>query len=242
MPVPDRMEKAAQQVVPSEYGLEGRRGLHPDRLLQVLLQTGLPVETLLLVIGVEVADDVPADRQIGRADRLIGQQSENETAPRGEGLVGTSVVVPVAFRLGEQAARCPSVEPLFGQGVLNMQIPPLRHPVGVICSGLRRCHGVLPVGAPLQPFVIGDVPGQSGGEQPGDKRNVQFPGAAVAVISRGGFRGVGTPERCRLLREDEGRGKRSEYLFQRLRVDSGGQQRADLHPVALGPLLRVGIG
>ena len=67
------MEKAAQQVVPSEYGLEGRRGLHPDRLLQVLLQTGLPVETLLLVIGVEVADDIPADRQIGRADRLIGQ-------------------------------------------------------------------------------------------------------------------------------------------------------------------------
>lgn len=137
-------------------------------------------------------------------------------------------------------------------------------PIGIVLPGGRRRNGV-PVFA-NERFIIRYVVGKSRDEEPREERNPQLPGAAVGIIpgrsiryrrcrlngglqpfplhtnQRNGSRSCGLRRRSGRIRKEEGRGKRPEYLLERLRFGPGGEQRTNLHPVAFGPALRIGIG
>ena len=234
-----RIEKTAQQVVPAEKRLERIDPLHAEHLAEIGLQPLLPAEVILPVVGIKVADDVPAHRHIGHPHSPVREQPEDEAAPRGEAGLCAPVSVPAAPGIGEQAACRRRVESLAGQCMLDVEDSLAGDPIGIVLPGGRRRNGV-PVFA-NERFIIRYVVGKSRDEEPREERNLQLPGAAVGIIpgrsiryrrfrlngglqpfplhtnQRNGSRSCRLRRRSGRIRKEEGRGKRPEYLLQRLR-------------------------
>ena len=118
--------------------------------------------------------------------------------------------------------------------MLDVEDAPSEEPVGVVAPGHGRRDRV-PAHA-NEPFIIRYVIGKTRNEEPRDEGNMKLPGAAVEIIGGGsircvrrrcgvrsqrirqyGLRGCILGRRGGDVREKEGRGKRSEYLLQRLR-------------------------
>lgn len=168
-----RIEKTAQQVVPSEKRLERIDPLHAEHLAEIGLQPLLPAEVILPVVGIKVADDVPAHRHIGHPHSPVREQPEDEAAPRGEAGLCAPVSVPTAPGIGEQAACRRRVESLTGQCMLDVEDSLAGYPIGIVLPGGRRRNGV-PVFA-NERFIIRYVVGKSRDEEPREERNTQLP-------------------------------------------------------------------